>query len=224
VSPSGELTTVQFSLDPDTGSIVQPDDLAAAAPLSDVTAAVSGLTCETAYQFRVSATNASGTSDGDLVAFTTADCVTPPTIGTPQAQSITDAVGTALAGPGACNEGFLRDDAILVVTLISDEDDKVSEGTIEEWKQQIVDAKQGNEDAVVMLGLLGDVEAPDPVCQFFDQDAPLGGAEDAPKLRSFFESFSKGSWASVCELDYSSFFLEAVEQIDVACDENIPPG
>ncbi|MEM1089857.1 MAG: C13 family peptidase [Pseudomonadota bacterium] len=97
VSPNGETTSVLFSVQPAAGGIVQPDDLAAGAPLSDVSAEVSGLTCETGYQFRVSATNASGTSDGNLVAFTTADCVTPPTVGTPQAQSITDSSATLTA-------------------------------------------------------------------------------------------------------------------------------
>lgn len=40
---------------------------------------------------------------------------------------MTEALSPALNGPGGCNEGFLRDDAILVVTFISD-DPKFEDG------------------------------------------------------------------------------------------------
>jgi hypothetical protein len=62
--------------------------------------------------------------------------------------------------PGGCNEGFLRPDAILVVTLISDEDDMYSEGDPDTWKQALLTAKADDEEAIVMLGLLGDTGQP----------------------------------------------------------------
>ena len=55
---------------------------------------------------------------------------------------------------GGCNEGFLRDDAILVVTFITDEEDTGSAGNPDSWKQTLVDAKGGNEEAIVVLGLV----------------------------------------------------------------------
>ena len=51
---------------------------------------------------------------------------------------------------GACNEGFLRDDAILVVTFITDEEDTGSLGTPDGWKNTLVAAKNGNEEAIVV--------------------------------------------------------------------------
>jgi hypothetical protein len=139
-----------------------------------------------------------------------------------QAGAAVAAVGDALSGPGACNEGFVRDDAILVVTLISDENDMYSVGDPASWHQAIVDAKGGNEEAIVFLGLVGDTEVPGGLCQDWDMDG--NGARDAPALRELADSFVHGTWASVCEPDYVPFFLESVAVIDTACDEFVPEG
>jgi hypothetical protein len=115
-----------------------------------------------------------------------------------------------------CNEGFLRDDAVLVVVFITDEDDDgQSMGNPSEWKDYLVQAKGGNEEAVVVLGLIAD-------------EGYMGGGVcqdngDAPILRSFAESFTYGQWGSVCEPDYTQFFIDAVSVIDTACDDFIPP-
>jgi hypothetical protein len=130
-------------------------------------------------------------------------------------EAMTESIGPLVA-PGECNEGFLRDDAILVVTFITDEEDMGSMGSPATWKQALLDAKYGNEDAIVMLGLLGDADVPGGVCS--DQ------ADPAPLLRQFAESFTNGQWGSVCEPDYTPFFVEAVDTIDFACDNFVPPG
>ena len=130
-------------------------------------------------------------------------------------EAMTESIGPLL-DPGECNEGFLRNDAILVVTFITDEEDEGSMGDIASWKQALVDAKGGNEDAIVVLGLVGDPDVPNGVCN--DQ------ADAAPKLRSFAESFTNGQWSSVCAPDYSPFFLDAVDSIDFVCDNFVPPG
>ena len=56
----------------------------------------------------------------------------------------------------ACNEGFIRDDAILVVTFITDEDDAPGDsgGTVEGWRAALIAAKGGDEQAVVVLSLI----------------------------------------------------------------------
>jgi hypothetical protein len=123
---------------------------------------------------------------------------------------------TTEAAMGACNDGFLRDDAILVVTFITDEDTE-EPLTPADWKQVLVDAKHGQEEAIAMLGLLGDSALPGGVCTT-DQ------ADDAPRLRSFAESFTHGSWASVCTADYTPFFIASVATIDTTCDEFVPEG
>ncbi len=124
-----------------------------------------------------------------------------------------------------CNQGFIRDDAILVVTFITDEDDGTgdSAGTPAGWKQALVAAKNGDENAIVVLGLFGDNDQPAGICQ--DLADGNDGAEAAPRLREFVDSFGdKGFFGSVCAPNYDSFFMEAVGLIDTTCDEFIPPA
>jgi hypothetical protein len=124
----------------------------------------------------------------------------------------------ALNDPAACNEGFLRDDALLVVTYITDEeDDEESNGNPAGWQAALVAAKKGKETSIVVLGLIGDNDQPNPVCT-------EGLAEASPRLRTFAESFTYGSWASICTLDYAPFFDTAVSFIDTACQQFEPPG
>jgi hypothetical protein len=143
-------------------------------------------------------------------------------------QSMVEAV-TVQNGAGQCNAGFLRDDAILVVTFITDEhdDDTSSESTGDPatWKSALVTAKNGDENAVVVLGLIGDLDQPSPVCtEDLTQTGGVDGAEASPRLRQFAESFVYGQWGSVCSPSYDVFFEQAVGVIDTACDEFVPPG
>ncbi len=121
--------------------------------------------------------------------------------------------------PGECNGGFVRDDTILVVTFITDEEDNgKSSGDPVSWKTAVVGAKNGDEDAMVVLGLIGDSDVTNGVCR------TMGSAEGSPVLRSFAESFNFGSWGSICSLDYTPFFSAAVEEVKGACDGFQPPG
>jgi hypothetical protein len=123
------------------------------------------------------------------------------------------------AGGGACNAGFVRDDAILVVTFITDEEDEGdSLGDPAAWYDALVQVKGGNEAAIVVLGLVGDSDVPGGSC------GPLGLAEPSPRLRSFAESFGFGSWGSICNPDYAPFFDDAVAVIDSACEIFEPEG
>jgi hypothetical protein len=148
-----------------------------------------------------------------------------------QIQAMLDSV-TTQSQAAACNEGFLRDDALLVIVLLTDEEDGEkaagindlgSQGTPAEWKATVAGAKNGDETAVVVLALIGDQHMANPVC------LPPGGVNDgmkgepSPILQEFAESFTYGMWGSVCEPDYKPFFLEAISVIDTACDEFTPP-
>jgi hypothetical protein len=124
---------------------------------------------------------------------------------------------------GACNEGFLRSDAILVLTIITDEEEKSSPGDPASWKQSLVDAKPGGEQAIVVLGLIGDNGTPGAICAPFASNAGTG-AEPSPRLRAFAESFPAGRVGSVCASDYAPFFSDAVSPIEGACNDFIPPG
>ncbi len=148
--------------------------------------------------------------------------------------SMADAL-TKHAQTGACNEGFLRDDAILVVTIITDEEDDPmdgpplgdtdlnSPGTPQTWRDGLVEVKGGDEEAVVVLALVGDTDLPEAECVPFD--STLGqGAEPAPRLRSFAESFTYGAWSPVCVDDYAPFFINAVSNIENSCAGFEPQG
>jgi hypothetical protein len=129
------------------------------------------------------------------------------------------ATGAVVDDVDECNAGFLRDDAVLVVTLITDEEDERSNGDPEFWKRMLVRVKGGNEAAVVMLGLIADNHIPGGLpggpCDEFS-------GSPSPRLESFVRSFELGAIGSVCAPDYSVFFADAVSTIDTACDEFVP--
>ena len=95
--------------------------------------------------------------------------------------------------------------------------DPNSPGDPTTWKQAIVNAKNGDEKAAVVLGLVGDNGLPGAICT-------NQLAEASPRLRQFADSFTYGSWGSICSLDYTPFFHDAVTVVDSACDDFTPPG
>jgi hypothetical protein len=135
-------------------------------------------------------------------------------------------MGAALAAlttqsePGHCNEGFLRDDAILVVTVITDEEDfGKTPGNPDEWARVMVEAKGGDPDAIVALALVGDNDQPNPSCLPYNDGM---GASGAPRIRAWAQEFTHGLWGSVCAPSYAAFFADAVGQIDTACTHFVP--
>src|SRR5690606_38101437 len=75
------------------------------------------------------------------------------------------AVEEGSSAVATCNEGFLRDDAILVVTFITDEDDDSgdgSSGSAQQWYDRVVAAKNNDPKAVVMLGVYGNNGCAEP--------------------------------------------------------------
>lgn len=148
--------------------------------------------------------------------------------------AIEQALDSVRNSAGGCNNGFLRDDAVLVITFITDEEDDNgggsgggdgSPGGPAQWAQAVVDAKNGDPTAAVVLGLIGDSDLPGGVCPPGGMpDSGGDGAEASPRLRTFVEMFPNGSHGSVCADDYAPFFAAAVDIIDTACDDFVPPG
>lgn len=134
--------------------------------------------------------------------------------------SLLRAVSPELNAPGGCNAGFSRRDAILVVTFITDEDDDRSPGDPADWREQLVAAKDGDESAVVVLGLVGDNNVAGGL-----EGGPCSRADAsaAPRLQQFVQSLPHGSLGSVCADDYSPFLARAVTEIDAACRAFVPP-
>jgi len=147
-------------------------------------------------------------------------------------RSLLDAVSPAKQAPGACNEGFLRDDALLVVVIITDEDDvpepfgcdpddffnnpcdsEGSGGTPQEWFDEMVAAKGGVAENVVVLALIG--PGPSNSC----------GAVVNSKVLGFARRFgANGFTGDICASDYGAFFAEALPVVDAACENFVPPG
>jgi hypothetical protein len=148
------------------------------------------------------------------------DCVASVGVDGADAERPIDALLRALTpemnAEDGCNAGFLRDDAILVVTIITDEPDENTEGDAMAWADAVVEAKAGNPDAVVVLGLLPDGDLGMPLCGV--------EAVPAPRLAAFLDEFDASSRGSVCEADYAPFFVDAVSVISETCDDFIPPG
>jgi hypothetical protein len=139
--------------------------------------------------------------------------------------SVTEALQPDMVGAGGCNESFLRDDAVLVVTFITDEeDDTESPGNPQVWHDTLLQLKQGNDTAIVVLGLLGDTGLPNAVCPPDSIPGSTGG-EYSPRLIEYVESWGeRGLWGSVCSPSYGTFFEQAVALIETACEEFEPVG
>ena len=116
----------------------------------------------------------------------------------------------------------MRDEAILVVTVISDEDDNSSDGNPADWVANLAAAKNNDQSGIVTLGLIGDlgngINGAAPVCTAGSSD---GGADDATRLRQFVTSMDNHVLGSVCENSYDAFFQQAVDLITYTC-ENYP--
>jgi hypothetical protein len=132
-----------------------------------------------------------------------------------QMDALTAAVSPEINGEDGCNEGFLRDDAILVLTLITDEPDTMSAGDLADWYEAVVNAKGGNEEAVVMLGIISDRDLPNAVCDNLE-----GFPHAAPDMQEFVGNFPNHAKLSICEDQdgYMSFFQEAVDLVADTCD------
>lgn len=123
------------------------------------------------------------------------------------------ALGPELAGPGACNEEFVREDALLVLVIITDEEEDGSAGDPPQWFNAITALKGGIETNVVVLSLIG---PKNPACK----DA----AEIGERLTEFTEMFTYGSIGQICATNYQMFFHDAITGIAEACDHFMPPG
>lgn len=126
--------------------------------------------------------------------------------------SLLAALKPGINGPGGCNEGFLRDDALLVITFISDDPNYEDSGTPQSWYDAVVAAKKGDPKAAVVVG-------------FTPAFATCPG-NDTPKgshWAEFVAKFPFNLHASVCAGDYATTFTQAVKIIDDSCDQYVPP-
>jgi hypothetical protein len=105
--------------------------------------------------------------------------------------------------------------------------DTNSQGDPQSWYDAVVQVKNGDPEAAVVLSLIGDCDEAG-TCDgiVFDPFNPTAstGAEPAPRLRAFTQKWTYGSLGPVCAPDYAPFFEEAVSVISHACEGFKPPG
>ena len=132
-------------------------------------------------------------------------------------QALAAAVQKPINDIGGCNDGFLRDDALLMVTFISTNPDQAgafgSDGTPAEWRQAVVDAKHGDDKSVVMFNIGG--------C-----DCPPHEGECHPddRLCVLTTMFPYHHQEDVLAKDYGPAFLVATGLVETACAGFVAPG
>ncbi|MBL9100389.1 MAG: hypothetical protein JNL82_05500 [Myxococcales bacterium] len=134
----------------------------------------------------------------------------------PLGDAMIAAISPELNGPGGCNEGFLREDALLVVVLISDVADIKSKSYAKTQYEAIVAAK-GDPSAVVMLAVV-----PQP---YQDGDPMIPGCTyDMPPLDfgDLLSRFPYTAFGDTCATSYAPFFDVAVGKISEACESFVP--
>lgn len=133
-----------------------------------------------------------------------------------------DAMLAALDPGNACNAGFLREDAILVITFISDDQCWEDHGDPQSWKDGLAQLKAP--EATVVVGFIPD----DGACMH-DGDACDSPADviDGQHWLEFVESLDDGHGLHgvVCDTaGFADLFGSAVAVIDSTCDTFRPPG
>ncbi len=116
---------------------------------------------------------------------------------------------------GECNKGFLRDDALLFITFISDSEDDKSKTTPADWYKAIVKAKHGDPGAVVTL-LVTPQYAPEakPGCTSAD--------DHKNKLRDLITMLPYHVEGDTCAPSYAPFFTDAAKLVGEACAAFVP--
>ena len=132
--------------------------------------------------------------------------------------TLVKAISPEFEGPGGCNEGFLRDDALLVVTLLSDTYDAFSQGTVESWIAALREAKHGDEDAFAVLVLTTDIDV-----GYWQLCHPDEYSMVKNRLRLLVEGIEHGFIGSICEETYTPFFAATVAEVVELCDGLVIP-
>ena len=124
-------------------------------------------------------------------------------------EALAAAVYSNVNAPGSCNDGFLRDDALLMATLISNTYDTKSKGTTGSWAASAFAAKHDDPESIVLLNI-GDTMVP--------------GCHDADRLCQLVKQFPYALNTEIWADDYGPFFELATDLVDVACEDFVPPG
>lgn len=118
------------------------------------------------------------------------------------------AIGGGPNPAGDCNDGFVRENAMLVIVFVTDED---GESDADLAYERIMDARAGNDSSIVVVTL----------ANLPGGDCPLGNhASVAYNLNGMTEMFPFGFTGPVCAKDYTDVFRQAVDVVANACSGN----
>lgn len=135
----------------------------------------------------------------------------------PMGDALIAALSSKLNGEGRCNEGFLRDDALLFIVVINDTEDTESTSWPYQQYNAIIAAKK-DPSSVIMLGITGQVlkegEPKVPGCTY-DGD----GKDKLRDLITMFPYFVEGD---TCAKNYAPYFADAADKIAEACGSFVP--
>lgn len=127
----------------------------------------------------------------------------------------------ALTHPG--NAGFLRDDSVVLLVMLTDEDTQGYGYGRAEIHQMIIDAVGGDRSRVVALAIAGDqgvFEMPKTSCI-----GPYGSASPGRRLTSIVSTFrDQGRMQDICAGDFSAVFEQALVDIADVCENFHPEG
>ncbi len=126
-------------------------------------------------------------------------------------EALTAAMQKSINDPGGCNAGFLRSDALLMVTFIQINPDAGggapdSDGYAEDWAKAVLDAKHGDPESVVMLTFV------------------YPGWEPADEIWRLVKMFPYNKVDDTDTDDYSLAFAEATTLVETACAGFVAPG
>ena len=116
---------------------------------------------------------------------------------------------------GGCNDGFLRDEALLAVIELTITEDGLSPGTPQSWYDTLVAAKHGNEEAVVILAFSHDLDEPQPLC-------PGNQQFDSTPQHDLADLAAHGHWESSCADSYIPALEKTAEMILEQCSVFVP--
>jgi hypothetical protein len=118
--------------------------------------------------------------------------------------------------PGV-NPGFLREDAILVVIAVTDEDEHTIPNQSAQAMYDALVAAKGDVKDMVFLGIGGGPGGCTDQCP-----ANYGSADAARKLHALTDLFiaqDRGVWWNLCDGDLGSGLAQALDVIEQACDD-----
>ncbi len=134
-------------------------------------------------------------------------------------ETVLPAIGPELNAPGACNDGFLRDDALLVITTIQDSGHWSSMTDAEEQIETLLLAKHGDPDSIYLLAITTDLDQPDHLCHpEYDWHY-----EPISHMRLLTQMLPHASLESICVDDFAPYFESALGTILNLCESFVPP-